>query len=302
MPDMLSRDAIATLTPDDHDESVDAALNRIARRLDDEYAVPATRAARRRRRPRSRRATILFASLCILIVASAAIAAPAVKRHWFGDDPEAPANKMEVFQNQDPAAIVTDLDHMSIFDEKTVPAGRQMGPILKQLLEGSSAARPEHGELIRAQARRLLTLRDGPFAYEMIGVPTTTGRVCLVTGSSVGGKPRMGGAGCGGGRYGNLGNIPVTSGAGKGCDMGVCTPWLYSGLAADGVKSVSVRLGWNRDSLQPAQMGRNAWAWRGSNPTERPRQLVVTFTDGSTRTFSANAVAEDVDARTPPTI
>lgn len=289
MPDTLRRDTLATLQPST-DLDADATLDRIAARLESEIARPAGRRTRRRR-PRSRRATILFASLCILVVASAAFAAPVVKRYWFGDDPEAPANKMEVLQDNSTAS--SDVTNMSIFS--TVKKSGLPPQSIQQVIDRLP---PDHGTPLVDQAQQLLTFFDGDISYEMIGIPTTTGHVCVASGQVAFGRSGIAmTVGCGM----RLDGKPLTVSFGQSAEGGVYSPWLYSGLLADGVTAVDVRIGWD-GPLEPADLGRNAWVWRGSDPSQRPRQLVVTFEDGTTHTYSAStAVVEDVAARTPPT-
>ncbi len=229
---------------------------------------------------RRRLATVVVAIVLILLLVAVAIAQPSHFDWIFGDDPDAPANKVEVLKEpkeratpaQPAGRIAPGVTMRSLLDPPTNADGdlaflRGRALNIKRLRPPGTPGASEFLPL-ETYLRLLLDIRIETTSIQVIAVPTTEGKVCHW-----------------------LWSRPVESFV-TGCTAvldedqpvhgGVVTPRdrrpIAHGIFIDGVRSIRIRRSDGR--ADRATLGRNAYAWRSPRPDVRPTGLVVTFDDG----------------------
>jgi hypothetical protein len=242
-----------------------------------EHIALTSAAPRRSSRP-SQRKWFVIAMASSLIAVTGAAAASGVAPDWFGDDPAAPANKLDVLREpqapvDEPTVDPATLSMRALVEPPTNVSG-DLAFLKKTMPLVTTLESPDPngvGELLPLDTnlRLLQQASRGGIGVEILAVPTTRGKVChwkwmtptKTLSSSCADKLDRA--------------TPVHASIFMQQDRRA----IASGIAIDDVKSVLVEFS-NRTTV-PAEMGRNSFVWIGTEPHVRPVGLIVGFADGT---------------------
>lgn len=279
----IDRCIIDVFGPEPDDAGYQRALAVTLARVDREIATADTRRPVRRLlgRGAGRRAVPRLAIVMVVVLvllAAAAVAQPgSVREFFFGDDPAAPANRLDVLRQpeaDEPAGSsgASKPNAAGALDALLGPP-RQPGGDFEPLRTSMPTLTSRHpdrfGELLPLEDNLRLLLDDDldGMRLQLVAVPTTTGSVCHWFWAPQ--VPTF---------FGHCVDVLDQT---RPVDAARSTPpdgrTIVGGVVIDEVSSVWMRFA--DGSLDPATMGRNAFVWRGS-PGETPVGITARFSDG----------------------
>lgn len=237
----------------DIDARMTDALDAITANMQDEQRladdiVARTRSAEPKASQRSRRPVAIVAIGFALVAATttAALGAGGQLRQWFGNDPAAPANKVQALQGAGDSLDMSAFDgeHANYDDPKAALA--MWLSIADQTQEAG-----KDGTSINEAARTLLTAHTDSAlgVIQIAAVPTTSGNVCIAFHTA---DPS--GTTC-------IERLDADAPA-SATLVGAGDATTVLGLRLDNVDAVSIRT--EDGSLQPATLGPNSYVWTGT--------------------------------------
>ncbi len=211
---------------------------------------------------RSLRAALVAIGCVVAVGGGLAVAQPGALKTIFGDDENAPANKVQALQ-QDERAV-----DMSVFADVSTSALPEQQMVA--MLEAAPLLNSDWGEPMPDFARELLTTTTAQGAVSVAAMPTTKGFVCVAYVS-----PAQSSSTC----VDQLTDERPISvhGLGRGGQS------VLIGIASDHVRSVSVL---TESGHKPATLERNGFVWTGPD-SDRPTALEVLLEDGRTVSIEA---------------
>lgn len=215
------------------------------------------RPARRRGWRHGTRGLVAIAAAIVSLSSAAWAAQQESVQELIGVDESRPADRMEVFDEDEPAA-----------------GTRGTSRWIREMVESASTF-PSVTEVDPTELRHLLTYRRGDLVVHVRAAPSENGQACLFV-EVVG---RSGGASCGGGMRFN-GHVSV--GTQRDIRMGT----LVIGMADDDVRRIGIRLSDGR--TVDALLRRNAFVFHMPPGGPMTRGLQLELTDGSTVEVAMN--------------